>query len=232
MLFDYGDAVDESIEPLRVIKASPERAFADIRDRDDVTLGEYERSQEQLPLPLGSFTRTDLTIDMARFKSVTNTNPMAMGGIDKYLSKDKDESYTHRFPLPYNITYQVDFWTRSESTLDSIRVWLMLHFPFGNSMYLPVDFREVNRIYGVQNVYTEFGGISDTSDLESGTEPRLERATTTFDVQGWIFFPIEVVKTVICAQVDIYVVPDILDLDDPAACDDSFIVETVTHEAS
>jgi hypothetical protein len=232
MRFDYGSVEEADILPLRVIKASPERAFADIRDRSDTELTVYEESQDQLPLPIASFTRTDLTVDMTRFKAVTNRSPLNMAGIDNFLRKDKDERFTHRWPLPYNISYQVDFWARNESTLDSIRVWLMLKFIGGTYMYLPTDFRGIDRVYGVQNVFTQFGGISDTSDLEAGTEPRVERATTTFDVQGWILFPVDVVKTVLCTEVNVFLVPDILELDDPAACDDSYIVETVSKQAS
>lgn len=232
MKFDYGSVDEPNIQPLRVIKASPERAFADIRDRRDVELTDYEEQQDQIPLPIASFTRTDLTVDMSRFKSVTNKNPVGIAGVDNFLRKDKDERYVHRWPLPYNITYQVDYWTRNESTLDAMRVWTMLQFSFGNYMYLPLDFRSIHRVYGIQRVYTQFGGISDTSDLESGTEPRIERATTTFDVQGWIFFPVEVVKTVLCTSVDLFLVPDILELDDPDACDDSYKADTITRQAS
>jgi len=232
MRFDYGareDCID--IQPLRVIKSSPERAFADFRrDKDfspDVT--DYEIQQEQIALPLASFTRSDLTVDMLRFKSVKKRNT-------GYLRQDKDEIYQYRFPLPYNITYQVDFWTRYESTLDAIKVWVMLRFPHGNYLYLPVDFREISKHYAIQNVYTQFGGITDTSDLEPGSEQRIIRATMTLDLQGWIFFPVEIVKSVLCGQIDVLLVPDDVPLQDPddpdkineAACDDSFVADEAT----
>ena len=232
MQFDYGAREDAPvIEPLRVVKASPERAFADLRRDKDFsdTVREYEVSQEHVSLPIASFTRTDLTVDMMRFKSVTNRHAA-------FLRGDKDEIYQWRFPLPYNFTYQVDFWTRYESTLDAIRVWTALRFTGGNYFYLPVDFNEVSRHYGVQNVFTQFGGISDTSDLEPGSEQRIERATMTLDVQGWILFPVEIAKTVLSGYIDVLIVPGDIPLQDPddpdkineAACDDSFIVDTVT----
>lgn len=231
MEFDYGAREDgPDLQPLRVVKASPERAFADLsRDKgfsDDIT--DYERQQEQVPLPIASFTRTDLTVDMLRFKSVVNRRVA-------HLRKAKDEIYQWRFPLPYNFTYQVDFWTRYESTLDAIRVWTSLRFTGGNHLYLPVDFRDVSRHYGIQNVFTQFGGISDTSDLEPGSEQRIMRATMTLDVQGWIFFPVEIAKTVLCGQIDVLVVPDdvpLQDTDDPDkinedACADEYVAEEI-----
>ncbi len=229
MQFDYGAREDElKIEPLRVVKASPERAFADLRTDKLFDLGEFEEAQEQTALPIASFTRTDLTVDMLRFKSVTNRHVA-------HLRKEKDEIYQWRFPLPYNFTYQVDFWTRHESTLDSIRVWTTLRMTTGDSFYLPVDFSSVSRHYAVQNIFTQFGGISDTSDLEPGSEQRMERATMTLDVQGWIFFPVEIAKTVLCGEIDVLIVPDDVPLQDPtdpakinaAACDDAFIEDTI-----
>jgi hypothetical protein len=231
MTFDYGDREGgPDIQPLRVIKSSPERAFADYtRDTnyaDD--LGEYEIAQDQIPLPIASFTRTDLTVDMNRFKSVTNKYA-------GHLRQSKDEIYQWRFPLPYSLTYQVDFWTRYESTLDAIRIWTALKFTGGNHFYLPVDFQEIDRLYKIQNVFTQFGGISDTSDLEPGSEQRVERATMSLDIQGWIFFPVEIVKTVLCGQIDVLTVPDdvpLQDADDPAkinadACADEFVADEI-----
>jgi hypothetical protein len=229
MQFDYGAREEDlKIEPLRVVKASPERAFADLRTDKDYTLTDFEIAQEQTPLPIASFTRTDLTVDMLRFKSVTNRHVA-------HLRADKDEIYQWRFPLPYNFTYQVDFWTRHESTLDSMRVWTMLRMINGDYFYLPVDFNRVDRHYNVQNIFTQFGGISDTSDLEPGSEQRVERATMTLDVQGWIFFPVEIAKTVLCGQIDVLIVPDDIPLQDPddpakineAACDDAYIEDTI-----
>lgn len=229
MTFDYGPREGpRDIQPLRVVKASPERAFADIRrDKefsDNIT--DYEAAQDQVPLPIASFMRSDLTVDMSRFKSVTKRK-------HAYLRKEKDEVYQYRWPLPYNFTYQVDFWTRHEATLDVIRVWTALKFTGGNYLYLPVDFRDVSRHYKVQRVFTQFGGLSDTSDLEPGSEPRLERATMTLDVQGWIFFPVEIAKTVLCGEIQVLIVPEevpLQDPDDPAkinedACDDEYIAD-------
>jgi len=227
MKFDYGAREDgPDIQPLRVVKASPERAFADIRVDKDFSedLGEFEVAQEQLPLPIASFTRTDMTVDMLRFKSVINRKVA-------HLRQDKDEAYSYRWPLPYNFTYQVDFWTRYESTLDSIRVWTALQFaPGGNYRFFPVDYSGMSMLYGIQNVFAQTGGLSDTSDLEPGSEQRVERATLTLDVQGWILFPVEIVKTVVFGQIDFCVVPDILDIDDPAAAADENIVETETFD--
>ncbi len=231
MQFDYSAREDEiDIQPLRVIKSSPERAFADLtRDKDfSGDLGDFERAQEQIALPVASFTRTDITVDMNRFKSVINRHVA-------HLRQDKDEIYQWRFPLPYSITYQVDFWTRYESTLDAIRVWTALKFTGGNYFYLPVDFTGIDRLYNIQNVFTQFGGISDTSDLEPGSEQRVERATMSLDVQGWIFFPIEVVKTVLCGQLDVLILPDDVPLQDPDdpdkinadACDDNFVADEI-----
>jgi len=234
MEFDYGEREDApDIQPLRVVKASPERAFADLRrDKgfsDNIT--EYERTQEQVPLPIASFTRTDLTVDMTRYKSVTNKKVA-------YLRKEKDEVYQWRFPLPYNFTYQVDFWTRYESTLDSMRVWTALKFTGGNYMYLPVDFSGISRHYGLQNVFVQFGGLNDTSDLEPGSEQRVERATMTLDIQGWIFSPVEIAKTVLCGQLDVLVVPDDVPLQDPTdpdkinpdACADEYKVQEIQFD--
>lgn len=230
MRFDYATREDdERIEPLRVVKASPERAFADLRERFEETIDtgaaytDFEKDQEQIALPIASFMRTDLMVDMTRF------NPNDVRKVD-YLTQDQSEAYTHKWPLPYNISYQVDFWTRYESTLDSIRVWLMMQFMGGNFRLTPVDFRDVSRFYGIKNVYTRFDGINDTSDLEPGTEPRIERATTTLEMQGWIFYPIEVVKTVLSGQVDVSIVPCTIPLDDAAALDDQYIVDTVTFD--
>jgi hypothetical protein len=211
-----------------VVKSSPERAFADLRRDKDFSdeITDFEREQEQVPLPIASFTRTDLTVDMMRFKSVDAKRV-------SFLRKEKDELFQHRWPLPYNFTYQVDFWARYESTLDAMRVWTALKFTGGNHFYLPVDFRDVSRHYGIQKVFTQFGGLSDTSDLEPGSEQRIERATMTLDVQGWIYFPVEIAKTVLCGQIDVLIVPDDVPLQDPdnpakineAACDDAFIAD-------
>jgi hypothetical protein len=226
MQFDYAAREDEtSIRPLRVVKASPERAFGDLRERfadTDTPYTVFEGNQEQTALPIASFMRTDLLVDPTRF------NPNFERKVD-FLSNEKAEIYQHKWPLPYNFTYQVDFWTRYESTLDAMRVWFALAFSDGGTYrLLSVDFSDISRFYGTKRVFTRFDGINDTSDLEPGTEPRVERATATLEIQGWIFFPILVAKTVLSSKVDILIVPDDVDIDSDEANDDANIVDTVT----
>jgi hypothetical protein len=57
----------------------------------------------------------------------------------------------------------------------------------------------------------------------------------SLDIQGWIFFPVEIVKTVLCGQIDVLTVPDdvpLQDADDPAkinadACADEFVADEI-----
>jgi hypothetical protein len=221
MTFDYGSEGHPVIEPLRVVKATPERAFAELAYKEK--LEDYETKQDQLPLPLCSFVRTDLTPDKSRFRvskfHASYTNPPNM----LYpRASTKDEIYRGCYPQPYNLTYQLDFWARYEATIDQIRVWLALAVRYLTYFYLPVNFSSLpgfGRFFQNQNVYVTFSGLQDASDLEPGAEQRIERVTSTLDVQGWFFFPEETQKTVLDGIVDVSITTEVgVDLDtvDPA----------------
>jgi hypothetical protein len=97
-----------------------------------------------------------------------------------------------RWPLPVNIQYQVDFWSRNLRHHDSFRVQLYRLFYHGVH-YLSVPF---NSPFGERIIGTFLESLVDNSNIEPGEDQRDLRWAATITVKGWIPDEIEHMFTI------------------------------------
>ena len=100
------------------------------------------------------------------------------------------------YPLPYNMPYQIDIWTKTRQDWRYLVASLQGRFSFTDSLYLSVDIPG----YGEQLAFLRLDSIDDTSDLETGEEDRVLRATVSLTLEGWLYRVPVVKKTVLKAH--------------------------------
>jgi hypothetical protein len=135
-----------------------------------------------VPLPFASIQRQDPEFDPERARIPFVYRKFARNG-KRYISS--------RFPLPFDITYNVEYWMRRKFTDAHIREWLMVqHSPIGaspNELFLNAEF---GLPWGTKMIPLQNLSYSDNSDLEPDEESdRRLRFSLTFTLKAWIFPP-------------------------------------------
>lgn len=168
--------------PVLCVFATPERAFAQaalqIARKRECVVDPKNVDVKVVPLPMISITRLVETLDTTRY----NRNKMNR----LMRTRDNEHFYGMWFPSPYDITFQIDLWTRTISDQNDlsnqIHLWLR-----SNEFYLtvnhPMPFNE--RI-----VLTEYQGATSGDEIDPRNEKqRVLRRTFTFVVHGWLCPP-------------------------------------------
>lgn len=177
-------------DELLVVFATPERAFAHAQEllKDAVAT---PSDISNLPLPILSVERGDITFDNARFhgpKTLLRRMAYSTGGgtVKQAL-----------FPSPASWTYRVSVWAKYRTTLNQWAVWRRLQFP-SNERNLDIDFSPVDETWGRKIIPIFDEGLTDASELEveDGAERAL-RSVQSIRMDGWVFGPMEHVKTVL-----------------------------------
>lgn len=154
-----------------IVFATPDRARAQVARMLNLT------RPEAVPLPYISISQVgDVTYDMHRampFKAeYRNVN----------ISDDAKTSYNIPTPLPYDISYQVDYWSRTRYEAMRARRNLLLELG-----YLPKFIKvDLGDPFPTKIVELQFNGVTDNSILESGGEERVLRWTYSFVIKGWL----------------------------------------------
>jgi len=192
--------------------ATPDRAFAEARNllKKDAQ-GNFDPMGSSLdpksptrpiPLPFISIHRATGVFDQARWTrfydsklgtSITNT-------MDPNFGKER---FIANWPMPYDFPYQIDVWTRNRTTRNFIEQWMAQQFD-SFEFFLGMDFTQVHSAYGIKKIPIQYVSFDDLSDYEPG-EPadRVIRYTLSINVRGWLFRPVEVVKTVLTFHFDV-----------------------------
>lgn len=176
--------------------ATPDRAFAQIRSQIARQKGIPKEQIDTItiPLPIISISRVNQELDLSRFVEHTFNRLYYSPSKDKYLGMVR--------PTPWDMTFQIDTWTRTISDLDDLTTQIVLWFR-SNEFFLSVDHPIP---MGTRIVRTELKGMADISQLSPGTEDkRMLRRTFSLVVHGWIVHaPIDakIIKKVIVDYYD------------------------------
>lgn len=191
--------------PTPIVVATPDRAFsamAVLLKKRGVPVSDDIKS---IPLPFISITTGNLEFDPSRFHGPAARIPLGM-------SPDKRTAYSVKYPMPYNISYRVEFWAKNMETLNAFKYWAAVDFTPGHENFLTVDLSDVwpawkNKIVPITNNGSRFVG-----DLEPAEGHRVLRQVAEFELKGWIIAPVNTAKTVHQIIVDTYLAKTNADL--------------------
>jgi len=121
------------------------------------------------------------------------TNPPGNGTeiVASYVSKDSKmyanntgtELYVLPFPLPFDLTYQIDIWTKTQQDMQLLRTALLCRFPFTDETFLDLEVPG----YGTQLLRVNLTRLDDNTDLEPGEGDRELRNTVSITAHAWIY---------------------------------------------
>jgi len=166
--------------------ASSMRAFSEMHTRDAATKNPNPLTKAEiadtrrLPIPRISIMRQTVAPDPNRQYFA---KPIMLRYV-AYHDPTHRTIYQSPGPIPINIAYQVDFWTRKMTEMN--RWIIQFHDDFRMQLkYLTVHVDDFFRNKYMGLFLT--GGPDDTSDLEPGEDRTLIRQTATFEGQSWIW---------------------------------------------
>lgn len=201
----------EDGKPLRVVFATPDRAFAAMQHIVQGRVSEnIEEMMRNVPLPFCSIHRSSFTFDPERFHGTSNyfralgANPAAT------------KIYQSKFPHPYDITYQIEFWAKNREALNVLQIWSSTQFE-SFEIFLDVNFRDSWESWGTKAIPFENEGIVDHSNLEPGEGERVLRFSQGLTAKAWLVHEINTVPSVLEILQDVYVTASDVALDDLTA---------------
>jgi hypothetical protein len=104
-------------------------------------------------------------------------------GTRMFANQEGSELYILPFPLPFDLTYQVDIWTKTQQDMQLLRTALLCRFPFTDETFLDLEVPG----YGTQLLRLNLTRIDDTTDLEPGEADRELRNTVSITAHAWIY---------------------------------------------
>lgn len=200
---DYGDISGTPRRQFGILRvlATPKRAFSSMENvlvrkgwldptnpgSGSGTTETTRKSYQRVPLPFCSIAVSapqpdPLRDSVARFRgmnaSITNLT-----------------SQQHEYPIPINISMQLDFWVKKKFTEIYIREWILSNLnrrgTFFNEFFLtvtPLD-HENNAVWGNKLIPVIIDSIDDASDLEPSDSDRLLRTVVNITLKAWLFLP-------------------------------------------
>jgi hypothetical protein len=100
-----------------------------------------------------------------------------------YANSERTELFILPFPLPYDLSYQIDLWTKTQQDMQALRTSLLCRFPFTDETYLTLPVPG----YGSQLLRLTLNRIDDVTDLEPGEGDRELRNTVSLTAHAWIY---------------------------------------------
>ena len=197
-----GVPVKQDGKPPPVIFSTPHRAFAAMQHLLKGELGSRVNDLKNIPLPFISITRTRIMYDPERFHG-PNTEFRKLA-----TSADLGSVYKSQFPLPYDVTYDVNVWAKNRETLNAYQLWSMLQFKNGFETFVSIRLDEVWASWRTKSIPFETEGITDNSDLEPQEGHRVLRFTQQLTAKAWLLCEVEEVKAVHEILQDFYLVED------------------------
>ncbi len=114
-----------------------------------------------------------------------------------YATADQKSIYLLPWPIPFNLTYQIDLWTKTGQDMLFLRSAILARFTHVDETYLKATFPG----YGRQLLRLSLDRWDDTSSIETGEEERELRNTLTITLYGWLFRVPTLKKTIENAHV-------------------------------
>ncbi len=148
--------------------------------------------REVMPYPVVTLSPQGLTPDPARWQPA----PIRTG----IFSPDQSSVLFFPWPTPWNLSYQIDIWTRTAQDMRSLRtsLWAMLTGTHAGETTLTIEYPEP---YGRKLVYLDLAGDTNTSLLETSEDERTLRHTFSVTLRGWLFKAAVSVPTILDSHV-------------------------------
>ena len=118
-----------------------------------------------------------------------------------YTGNTRDEVYVLPFPLPFDLSYQVDIYAKTQQDMQMLRGSLLSRFSYTDETFICADFGH----YGEKAIPLQLSRIDDTTELEPGEGDKELRNTVSITAKAWIFqVPVtkKVIKSVNVAMLD------------------------------
>lgn len=117
-------------------------------------------------------------------------------GVPGSSKEDREAMLLFPYPLPYDISYQIDIWAKNRYDWRLLVTALLSRFSHTDMMYLDVEIPG----YGSKLIPVMMSSCEDTSDLETGEDERVLRSTVSLTLKGWIWRVPKVKKTILKAH--------------------------------
>jgi hypothetical protein len=191
--------------PVPVVVATPDRAFSAmnllLRNKGDVT-GDVQ--PKNIPLPFISLSPGSLTFDGSRYH----------GPVDITLgsTSDRKSNYYTSHPLPWNIAYRAEFWSKNMEPMNVLKLWWTSGYRQGYESFIPVDLSNVWPTWNRKLIPVSNDGLRFSGDAEPEEGHRVIRYTADFELKAWITPPVLEGKTVLKIITNIYLAKTNADL--------------------
>ena len=198
LTIDYGTVKGIPFPSKSILKvyAAPKRAFASMRHVlvrkgwiDDVgsTPGDTGLRQAEfrnVPLPFASIYRSDPALDFQRSGSPLVWNRFTTGCAGTV-------AYGHPYPVPYDLSYQIDFWALKKYTEAYIYEWIFSKIGVpGSAPNEIMMYVNHGPPWGIEATGFRVESWSDTSDIEDiEEETRMLRFTMQGMFKARVFLP-------------------------------------------
>jgi hypothetical protein len=191
---NYSELVkNQHNEDAPIYFATSMRAFSEMQTKNAATKNPNPKTRAEiddsrrLPIPRVSIMRQSVLPDPFRQRP-RNIRIRKIS----FHDESKKTIYSSPLPIPINIAYQIDFWTRKDTEMNR---WIIR---FNDDwriqiLYLSVDVDDFFRSKYLGLFLTS--GLDDTSDLEPGEDRTLIRQTAIFEGQSWIWPTAEQVQS-------------------------------------
>jgi hypothetical protein len=145
------------------------------------------KTEKTIKLPASALSRQGWEFDSTRW-SRADYNQIKW-------TEDGNRVLQSPHPMPYEILYQLDLWTKYRSTMNQFVHRVLIKF-VNREMWLPIDIGEP---WGVKRVALRlsFGGPQDLTNLDlDELDDRTFRTTISFSLDAWLFPDITSVPSV------------------------------------
>jgi len=184
-----------------MVFATPRREFTenDFNETDETTYtateweGTFEpTAHERIVYPSIAVTRLDASFDQVRFTYAPWRKLIYSSDLNLVLESN--------FPLPYNFTYQFDFWVEEQAHLNSFMEQWARKFA-RPTWWVDVEYPPP---WGTQSIHMQStGAFANASTFEGGEQNRELRGVASVNVFGWIPLPTRWVRTVQKITIDL-----------------------------
>lgn len=180
-----------------IVIAPPDRAFAAMARLLKIG-SESTVNIRSIPLPFVSVSPGRLVLDPERYHGPVR--------LELGKTESKSSSYVVNHPLPYDITYRIEYWSKNVESMNAMRLMQGLAFSNGYEAFIPVDLSCVwpkwnKRLIPVEN-------DTSTMSLEvdaDGEGHRIVRSITSCVLRAWLIPDVSEVKNVHQIIMDTYV---------------------------
>lgn len=188
------DGPDPAFVRIPTVFATPERAFSQY---GKILEDKYKKrfNPETIPLPMISMSRSSFVEDESRRQTAKIRK--------RFISLDHKYWVGGNYPIPVNLGYEINLWSKTLKTADVVR--LELFRKFYRSRLVVMDVFHPLPVSWIKVIMKQTG-FADNTSLEPGTvEERSIRHTYSFEIEGWLTYPYEVTHSVLTVHQEIFV---------------------------